>query len=118
MRYDNKTHFIICLYGISPSPSSWQWIWMLLPPDAFYRSGVASASWWWALGTIREKPTAGVPNLLTAGKLQLASDTNAGGNALSLAHCIFAGDNCTYCRRIATFARGNTLPLANVAMRR
>jgi hypothetical protein len=38
--------------------------------------------------------------LLTAGELQLASDTNVGGNALSLAHCIFAGDNFTYCRRI------------------
>jgi hypothetical protein len=68
--------------------------------------------------TSREKSTAGAPNLLTAGELQLASDTNAGGNALSLAHCIFAGDNSTYCRRIATFARGNVLPLANTAMRR
>jgi hypothetical protein len=57
--------------------------------------------------TSREKPTAGAPNLLTTGELQLASDTNAGGNILSLAHCIFAGDNCTYCQRIATFARGN-----------
>jgi hypothetical protein len=50
--------------------------------------------------TSREKPTVGAPNLLTAGELQLASDTNAGGNALSLAHCKFAGDNCTYCRLI------------------
>jgi hypothetical protein len=66
--------------------------------------------------TSREKPTAGAPNLLTAGELQLASDTNAGGNALSLAHCKFASDNCTYCRCIATFARGNVLPLANIAM--
>jgi hypothetical protein len=57
--------------------------------------------------TSREKPTSGAPNLLTAGELQLASDTNASGNALSLAHCIFASDNCTYCRRIATFARGS-----------
>jgi hypothetical protein len=69
------------------------------------------------MDTSREKPTAGAPNLLTAGELQLASDTNAGGYALSLAHCKFAGDNCTYCRRIATFARGNVLPLANIAMR-
>jgi hypothetical protein len=42
--------------------------------------------------------------LLTAGELQLASNTNAGGNALSLAHCKFAGDNCansrSYRRRI------------------
>jgi hypothetical protein len=68
--------------------------------------------------TSREKPTAGAPNLLTAGELQLASDTNAGGNALSLAHFIFVGDNFTYCRRIATFARGNVLPLVNIAMRR
>jgi hypothetical protein len=66
----------------------------------------------------REKPTAGAPNLLTAGELQLASDTNAGDNALSLAHCKFAGDNCTYCRCIAAFARGNVLPLVNIAMRR
>jgi hypothetical protein len=44
--------------------------------------------------------------LLTADELQLASDTNVGGNALFLAHCKFAGDNCTYCRRIALFARG------------
>jgi hypothetical protein len=56
--------------------------------------------------------------LLTAGELQLASDTNAGDNKLSLAHCKFVGDNCTYYRRIATFARGNVLPLANIAMRR
>jgi hypothetical protein len=42
--------------------------------------------------TSREKPTAGAPNLLTASELQLASDTNAGGNALSLAHFIFAGE--------------------------
>jgi hypothetical protein len=49
--------------------------------------------------TSREKPTADAPNLLTAGELQLTSDTNADGNALSLAHCIFAGDNCTYCRQ-------------------
>jgi F0F1-type ATP synthase assembly protein I len=68
--------------------------------------------------TIREKSTASAPNLLTVSELQLASDTNVGGNALSLAHCIFAGDNYTYCRRIATFARGNVLPLANIAMRR
>jgi hypothetical protein len=70
------------------------------------------------VSTSREKPTAGAPNLLTAGELQLASDTNAGGNALSLAHCKFAGENCTYCRRIETFARGNVLPLENIAMRR
>jgi hypothetical protein len=68
--------------------------------------------------TSREKPIAGTPNLLTAGELQLASDTNAGGNALSLAHCKFAGDSCTYCQRIAVFARGNMLPLANNSMRR
>jgi hypothetical protein len=68
--------------------------------------------------TSREKSTAGAPNLLTAGELQLASDTNASDNALSLAHCIFVGDNCTYCRRIAAFARGNVLPLANTAMHR
>jgi hypothetical protein len=71
----------------------------------------------WGTVTSREKPTAGAPNLLTAGELQLASDTNAGGNVLSLAHCKFTGDNCTYCQRIAAFARGNVLPLANIAMR-
>jgi uncharacterized protein YcbX len=43
------------------------------------------------VSTSREKSTVGAPNLLTAGELQLASDTNAGGNALSLAHCKFAG---------------------------
>jgi hypothetical protein len=37
--------------------------------------------------TSREKPTAGAPKLLIPGEFQLASDTNAGGNALSLAHC-------------------------------
>jgi hypothetical protein len=47
------------------------------------------------MNTSREKPTAGAPKLLIPGELQLASDTNASGNALSLA-----------------------LPLANVAMRR
>jgi hypothetical protein len=36
---------------------------------------------------------------------------------LFLAHCKFASDN-NYCRCIAIFARGNTLPLANAAMRR
>jgi hypothetical protein len=89
-------------------------IWFYPPPlldyDVFMH-GVVD------LVTSREKPTAGAPNLLTAGELQLASDTNAGGNALSLAHCKFAGDNCTYCRCIATFARGNVLPLENIAMR-
>jgi hypothetical protein len=37
-----------------------------------------------AMGTSREKPTTGAPKLLIPGELQLASDTNAGGNALPL----------------------------------
>jgi histone deacetylase 1/2 len=71
-----------------------------------------------AISTSREKPTTSAPNFLTAGELQLASDTDASGNALSLAHFIFAGDNFTYSRRIATFTWGYVLPLANAAMRR
>jgi hypothetical protein len=36
--------------------------------------------------TSRENPTAGAPKLLIPGEFELASDTNAGGNALSMAH--------------------------------
>jgi hypothetical protein len=37
--------------------------------------------------TSKEKPTAGAPKTLLPGEFQLTSDPNAGGNALSLAHC-------------------------------
>jgi hypothetical protein len=37
--------------------------------------------------TSREKPTAGAPKTLIPGEFQLASDPNACGNALTLAHC-------------------------------
>jgi hypothetical protein len=49
------------------------------------------------LGTSREKPTASAPKLLIPGELQLASDTNAGGNYYPWRIVFFAGGNVVYC---------------------